>query len=422
MFCPKLLVTIRKKATAGKRYFIFAKIIEVAYKNLAEIGLAKCFDVFILRHVKKITVLGSGMVGRTIAQDLSKNYLISVADLHQVNLDLLRTDVEKIQVDLSVAENIKDVIRESDLVIGAVPGFMGYKTLQTVIESRKDIVDISFFAEDALQLNELAKSNNVTAVVDCGVAPGMDNILLGYHYHRMKVEAFTCMVGGLPRKPELPFQYKAPFSPIDVLEEYTRPARLIENRSIVTKPALSEPRFYEFENVGTLEAFNTDGLRSLLFTMPVNEMKEITLRYPGHRQLMEDFSKMGFFSTNPIVINGQEIIPIEFTAKMFFPKWKYEEGEEDLTVMRIIISGTENSQPKTYTYDLYDVYDKKTNTRSMSRTTGYTCTAVATMMLENNFHEKGIVVPEYLGRDERNVNFILDFLKQRNVEYKLTVG
>jgi lysine 6-dehydrogenase len=372
--------------------------------------------------VKKVTVLGCGMVGRTIAQDLSTRYNVTVADIHQGNLDALVPSVEKIQTDLSIAKNIEDVIRNAELVIGAVPGFMGFQTLETVINAGKNCVDISFFPEDALELDALAKKKNVTAVVDCGVAPGMDNILLGYHYNRMNVRSFTCMVGGLPRERSLPFQYKAPFSPVDVLEEYTRPARLIEHGNIVTKPALSEPHYVEFDGVGTLEAFNTDGLRSLLFTMPTFEMKELTLRYPGHRQLMEDFSKMGFFSTNPIAVQGVQVIPIEFTAEMFFPKWKYEDGEADLTVMRIIISGTENDKPKTYTYDLLDVYDPVTNTRSMSRTTGFTCTAVATMMLDNGYANNGIVVPEYLGRDEANFNYILNYLKQRGVEYKKSVS
>lgn len=362
------------------------------------------------------------MVGRTIAQDLSSRCNVTVVDLHQANLDQLNASVTKIKTDLSVAKNVEDVIRDADLVIGAVPGFMGFKTLETIINAGKNCVDISFFPEDALELDDLAKQKNVTAIVDCGVAPGIDNILLGFHHHRMNVRSFTCMVGGLPRVRSMPFQYKAPFSPVDVLEEYTRPARLIENGNIVTKPALSEPHFVEFENVGTLEAFNTDGLRSLLFTMPTFEMKELTLRYPGHRQLMEDFSKMGFFSTKPIDINGVQISPLEFTAKMFFPKWKYEDEEEDLTAMRIIISGTENDKPKTYTYDLLDFYDPKTRTRSMSRTTGYTCTAAATLMLENNFNDKGIIVPELLGRDEKNVDFILQYLEQRGVTYKKTVN
>ena len=375
-----------------------------------------------LRNVKKVTVLGSGMVGRTIAQDLSTRYRVTAVDLQQDNLDLLYAGIDKIQTDLAEARNVQDVIRDADMVIGAVPGFMGFKTLETVIDAGKDVVDISFFPEDALELDYKAKQKNVTAVVDCGVAPGMDNILLGFHYNRMHVRSFTCMVGGLPRVRTLPFQYKAPFSPIDVLEEYTRPARLIENGNIVTKPALSEPHFVEFENAGTLEAFNTDGLRSLLYTMPVHDMKELTLRYPGHRQLMEDFSRMGFFSTKPITVNGVSISPLTLTAKMFFPQWQYQPGEEDLTVMRIVISGTENDLPKTYTYNLFDAYDRQTHTRSMSRTTGYTCTAVATMILEDTYAQKGIIVPEYLGRDETHVQRILSYLKQRGVEYKLTVS
>lgn len=370
--------------------------------------------------MKKVTVLGCGMVGRTIAHDLASRYCVTVADRSQENLDSLNAGVKKFQLDLSVKKHVRNLIADEDLVIGALPGFMGYEALATVIECGKSIIDISFFPQDALDLDIPAKEKDVTAVVDCGIAPGVDNIILGYHYTRMQVHSFTCLVGGLPVQRTLPFQYKAPFSPIDVIEEYTRPARMIINGNIVSRPALSEPFMVEFDGVGTLEAFNTDGLRSLLYTMPVPEMKEVTLRYPGHRQLMEYFSQMGFFSDQKITVSGKEISPVDFTSQMFFSKWKYEEGEEDLTVMRVIVSGSENGLPKTYSYDLLDRYDRQTKTRSMSRTTGYTCAAVATMLLEDKLKLKGIVVPEYLGKDEEAYRFVLNYLDQRGVRFVLT--
>jgi saccharopine dehydrogenase-like NADP-dependent oxidoreductase len=312
-------------------------------------------------------------------------------------------------------------IEDADLVIGAVPGFMGFEMLQRVIRYGKNIVDISFFPEDALTLDALAKKNQVTAIVDCGLAPGMDNVILGYHSTKMNVDDFVCMVGGLPKRRTLPFQYKAPFSPIDVLEEYTRPARIVENHQLVVKPALSEPELIEFDDVGTLEAFNTDGLRSLIKTMPVKNMKEITLRYPGHRQLMEAIRDMGFFNQEEVDLHGMRVKPIDVTAQLFFPKWKYEQGEEEFTVMRIIISGEENGKSITYTYNLYDEYDKAKQTSSMARTTGFTCCAAAELILQNKFTQKGIIVPEYLGKKEKAYRFILDYLSERNIHYKQTI-
>ena len=374
--------------------------------------------------MKNIVVLGAGMVGSAIARDLSKNFSVTSVDLNKTALDFLKKDfaVNTIVANLKDKKKIQSAIAKADLVIGAVPGFMGFETCKTVIEAGKNIVDISFFPEDAFELDALAKKKKVTAVVDCGVAPGMDNILLGYHFSRMQVDSFTCMVGGLPFKRTLPFQYKAPFSPIDVIEEYTRPARLIENHEMVTKPALSEPDLVEFENIGTLEAFNTDGLRSLMHTMRVRNMKEQTLRYPGHRLLMENLRDAGMFGTEEVEVNGKKVRPLDVTSKILLPQWKLQPEEEEFTVMRIIISGKEKGKKKTYTYDLFDRYDAATKLSSMARTTGYTCTAVANLVANKQFTRKGIIAPEMIGEEENAFLFILNYLKERGVNYKKSVS
>lgn len=371
----------------------------------------------------KITVLGAGMVGRAIAIDLSKKHTVTSVDVSEDNLAFLKTHrINTLQEDLSVPNRIKEVTEDADLVIGAVPGFMGYEMIKAVIKSGKNIVDISFFPEDPLILDEMAKEAGVTAIVDCGVAPGMDNIFLGYHHARMEVESFICMVGGLPKLRTLPYQYKAPFSPIDVLEEYTRPARLVENGFIVTKPALTESEWIDFDEIGTLEAFNTDGLRTIIKTIPVKNMKEKTLRYPGHRAMMETLRDTGLFSSEEIEMKGQKIRPIDVASKLLFPKWKYAAGEEEFTVMRIIIEGKEKGKSKTYTYNLLDRYNKETQTSSMERTTGYTCAAAANLVLEKLYTQKGIIPPEYLGKDEKCFRYILNYLKERGVNYKPTVS
>ena len=371
---------------------------------------------------KKIVVLGAGMVGRTIAKDLAKDYSVLSADISDESLSQLKDtkNIETQKANLGDEKIISDLIKDADLVIGAVPGFMGFDTLKTIIKNKKQVVDISFFPEDAFLLDALAKENSVTAIVDCGVAPGMDNIILGYHNQRMKVERFECLVGGLPVERKLPFQYKAPFSPIDVIEEYTRPARLVENFETVTRPALTEPEFIHFENIGTLEAFNSDGLRSIIKTMKIKNMKEKTLRYPGHREAMELLRDMGFFSENEISVKGKNIRPLDVSAAVMLPQWKYEKGEEEFTVMRVIVEGDENGKRICYTYDLFDKYDSATQTSSMARTTGYTCTAAARLILEKGFNRNGINPPEYLGEAENHFHFMLDELKKRNVIYKMT--
>ena len=245
----------------------------------------------------------------------------------------------------------------------------------------------------------------------------MSNLILGYYNERMKITNFDCMVGGLPKKRVLPFEYKAPFSPIDVLEEYTRPARYVENSCIVTKPALSDAELIDFENVGTLESFNTDGLRSILFTMGhIPNMKEKTLRYPGHIALMQGLIKAGFLNTTHINFKGQQISPMEFTSTLLFDQWKLGETEAEFTLMQIRISDAE----KIILYDLYDEYDSITQTSSMSRTTGYTCTAALHLLIEKLFIEKGVFPPELIGKDEICFNFVLDYLQERNIQYRKT--
>lgn len=365
----------------------------------------------------RIAILGTGMVGRAMAIDLAKKYSITSFDVSENALKLLtqkNNSIKTIKADLINYSNYSSMLTDFDFVISAVPGFMGYKTLEAIINAQKNVVDISFFPENALELDKLAKEKNVTAITDCGVAPGMSNLILGYYNERMKIINFECMVGGLPKKRNFPFEYKAPFSPIDVLEEYTRPARYVENNHIVTKPALSDAELIDFENVGTLESFNTDGLRSILFTMGhIPNMKEKTLRYPGHIDLMKGLIKAGFLNTTPVNFKGQQISPLEFTSSLLFDQWKLGETEAEFTLMQIKISDAE----KTICYDLYDEYDAATQTSSMSRTTGYTCTAVLNILMEKLFTEKGVFPPELVGKDEACFNFILNYLSQRNIHY-----
>lgn len=368
---------------------------------------------------KKVIVLGAGMVGRAMAIDMAKDYEVYSADINTDALHRLeKHGVRTIHADLTSKELITSLIEDKDLVIGAVPGFMGFETLKTVIEAGKPASDISFFDEDPFLLDELAKSKGVTAVMDVGVAPGMDNIILGYHNRRMQVTDFICLVGGLPAARLWPYEYKAPFSPIDVIEEYTRPARFVQEGKVIVKEALTDPELMDFAGIGTLEAFNSDGLRSLIHTMPhIPNMIERTLRYPGHIALMKVLRETGFFSKDFIDVKGTHIRPIDLTAKLLFPKWKLGDEENEFTVMRVIVGGVENGTPVTYTYDLLDRYDPQTKTSSMARTTGYTCTAAARLILEGAYTRKGISTPEYLGEEEAHFQAILAHLESRGVHY-----
>ena len=234
--------------------------------------------------------------------------------------------------------------------------------------------------------------------------------------------SYECLVGGLPVVRTKPFEYKAPFSPVDVIEEYTRPARYIADGKPVVKEALSEPELLNFEQVGTLESFNTDGLRSLALTMPdVPNMKEKTLRYPGHIDLMRIFRESGLFSKEKIKTKNAEVSPLEIFSKLLFKEWKYQPGEEDFTIMRVTIEGEESNQKVKYVYDLYDRYNKETGMMSMARTTGYTATAAVRLVAENKFTRKGISPPEFVGEDQSCFDFVVKYLEDRKVFYKKEV-
>jgi saccharopine dehydrogenase-like NADP-dependent oxidoreductase len=368
----------------------------------------------------KIAVLGSGMVGRAIALDLASTFEITSFDVNAENLQILQQRNKAIQikqVDLSAYDQYKNWLAEFDLVVTAVPGFMGYKTLKTVIECGKHVADISFFPEDALQLHALAKEKNVTVITDIGVAPGIPNLFLGRYNEEMKIRNFEFYVGGLPKIRKKPFEYKAPFSPVDVIEEYTRPARLKENGFIVSKEALTERRFLEFDGVGTLEAFNTDGLRSILYTMPhIPNIKEQTLRYPGHIDLIIALKEAGFFSEEKMKINESLISPLQFTSKILFNDWKLGVEEEELTVLRIIIEGEKDKQACRQEFNMLDRYDPATKISSMSRTTGYTCTAAVHLIAHQLFIDKGVYPPELVGKHAACFDFVMKHLKERNIE------
>jgi saccharopine dehydrogenase-like NADP-dependent oxidoreductase len=373
----------------------------------------------------KILVLGAGLVGGPIALDLAKNgeFEVTSADISSESLSRFKgiEGISAVQADLNNEEALKTLVNNHDLVVSAVPGFMGYRTLERIIECGKNAVDIAFFPEDMFGLDAKAKQMDVTAICDIGVAPGMSNVLIGYGASMLDtLEKGITYVGGLPVVRTWPFEYKAVFSPIDVIEEYTRPARYIDGGRLVVREALSDAELLDFPNIGTLEACNSDGLRTLATTVKGDYMIEKTLRYKGHIEKMAVLRDTGFFSKEPILINGVMISPLEFTSRLLFPKWKLQEGEEDLTVMQVITEGLKNGIRQRFTWDLFDKFDKATGIHSMARTTGYTATMVARLLIKGLYNKKGISAPEFLGKDAGIVNFLLDGLRERGIVYKET--
>lgn len=371
--------------------------------------------------MSNIYVLGAGMVGSAMAIDLAKKHHVTISDISSEVLSRVVEKEPSLKTEILDVKDTKDLalkIKDADLVLSAVPGFLGFETLKKIILQGKNTVDISFFPENALELNQLALENNVTAIVDCGVAPGMDNVILGYYNETHDLDFFECLVGGLPKVKKWPFCYKAPFSPVDVIEEYTRPARYIENGELIVRPPLTDCEFVEFDKVGTLESFNSDGLRSIIHTMPhIKNMKEKTLRYPGHVEYVRVLKESGFFHDEPIFENGQSALDV--TSKILFKEWKLNENEEELTVMRVTIEGVNKATKhrENISFDLYDEFDHETKISSMARTTGYTATAAVNMYLDGLVSKKGILPPELVGSDKLCYDYFFSYLEERGVKY-----
>lgn len=362
------------------------------------------------------------MVGSIIAEDLAADagMQVTVADHDATALERAakRARVATKAADLSVPATVRELAASADIVVGAMPSRLGLQTLRAVIEAKRNYVDISFMAEDPLALSHLARAAGVTAIVDCGVAPGTSNLAAGWASTRLRpFRRLQVYVGGLPVERRWPYEYKAAFAPADVIEEYVRPARIVSGGRVVVKPALSEPELLDFPGVGTLEAFNTDGLRTLVDTIDAPDMIEKTMRYPGHIELMRVLRETGLFSETAIAVDGRPVVPRDVAAALLFPAWSYEEGEADLTVLRVVAEGDRDGRPVRLQWDLLDRYDPQTGIRSMSRTTGYPAAIMARFVAGGRFAEPGVHPPETCGAREGLLDAMLDELRARGVSF-----
>lgn len=353
--------------------------------------------------MQKIVVLGAGLVGSLMAKDLAADGRFEVTSVDRSEEALGRLagapNLKTRVADLSSASEITAAIAEAHVVVGAVPGFLGKAMLRTVIAAKKPISDISFAPEDPLDLDTDAKAAGVPVVVDCGVSPGLSNLAAGRAESLFDdVDSIKILVGGLPFRRVWPYEYRIVFSATDVIEEYTRPARLMENGALVTRPALSNVELIDFPVVGTLEAFETDGLRTVLKTVKARNLVEKTMRFPGHADKMRVLRETGFFSDAVLSVGGVSVSPRALTEKLLFANWKLPQGEEEFTVLKVICEGKKLGKRVRRTYDLFDRTDPKTGATSMARTTGFPCTIVARLLADGILREPGVFPPEMLGR------------------------
>jgi saccharopine dehydrogenase-like NADP-dependent oxidoreductase len=343
-----------------------------------------------------ILVLGGGAQGRVIASDLARVFAqarVTVADLHAPELPAL-PNLEWIEADLSDATASARLMRGCDLAVGALPSRYGTATMRAAIEARKNLVDVSFAPENAMELDAEARAAGIFIVPDCGVAPGLSHLLVGRAAAaRGRPSEVTIMVGGVAQDPSRPYGYTVTWSLDDLLEEYTRPARIVRGGLTAEVPVFSGLEHVAVDGVGTMEAFFSDGLRTLIDTLPgVPEMGEKTLRWPGH-----------VAAVRPLVANGTFVDEMRARCVVDPPN--------DLLALVVRVRWEGAGEEST----VVDRYDPATRLSAMARTTALTTSAGAQLAVNGLVRGTGVLPLEKVGRDAKAFEFMLGALARHRI-------
>lgn len=318
-----------------------------------------------------VVVLGTGLVGNWIVRSLSSDgYKVIAIDADKNVLSTLNDVANTIHA--IVDEDLINSL-DADVFVNALPGRVGHRIRKILVENGHKVADLAFTPEDPSEVNQLAIDNDSILIYDVGVAPGLSNLLLKEANRRHgRLTLGRIRVGGNPTTKDNGWSYMAPFSPVDVIEEYTRPARIIRNGQIVTLPALSERIRFDVSERGEMEAFLTDGLRSVLRTIDADELVESTVRWPGHIDMYIDKRE-------------------ELSEEELVKAWSWDTSRSEFTWMEVYAEGKGNT-----TWILDDSGDEKGS--SMARTTGAITCAVVKFLLKNQ-GINGVHPPENFGHE-----------------------
>lgn len=373
----------------------------------------------------KVLAVGSGNIGSVAVEDLAtsmKSTEIVIADKDESRSKAVaerigRNNVSSMQLDIADCNKLLQTLKKFDLAMGFLPGALGYTLMEACIEAKKSLVDVSYMAENPLKLHSAASKARITIIPDCGLAPGISNFLIGHAYAKLeKTSSVKIMVGGLPEKPVPPLDYVITWSPDSLIDEYTRKAVIIQHGKKTEVEALSGVEAINFPKVGKLEAFYTDGLRTLSQTLKdVEEMWEKTLRYPGHAEKIKMIEGLGFFEEEKVKIEGTLVSPRRLTARLLERKLKIPEIK-DFVAMKVEVSGVKNGKRLSFVYHMLDKYDQKHGITAMARTTAYPMSIVAQLMLKGIIKQKGVIPPEKLGMEKEVVQEFLSELKKRDIK------
>src|SRR5208337_2372478 len=375
----------------------------------------------------KAFVMGCGNIGSVAAEDLAismSSLEVVVADVNETRAKLVakkigQSNVSYIQSDVAKHYELLETLKGFDVVLGFLPATLAYGLAEACVAACRNLVDVSYMSENPIRLNEAAVKAGSTLVPDCGLAPGISNVLVGNSVSTLdKVKSVHIMVGGLPEKPVPPLDYVVTWSPESLIDEYTRKAWIIRKGRPVAVEALSGVEEVDFPGVGKLEAFYTDGLRTLPYTVThVEDMWEKTLRYPGHAEKVKLLRALGFFSQSKVDVEGAQVQPRKFAAKILEQKLS-DKKPKDIVALRIETTGTKDWKITKQVYTMLDFSDKTRGITSMARTTAYPASIVAQMLLNKHVKEKGVVPPEKIGMDNKLFKLFSEGLKNHGINIK----
>lgn len=348
-----------------------------------------------------ITVVGAGSIGSTIARYLSRKYDVSVIDRDENRLALLK-DMKGLH---GTINDYPDQIENSKVIVVALPGSVAHGVVEELLRAGKKVVDISFSNEDPFVLDEIAKSNGGLLIPDAGFAPGLSNLLAGVLHKEKKYRSIEIYVAGLPQDRKPPLEYSVTWSVEGLIDEYTRPARIILGGKVTEVDPLQDVKCFSIEGMGEYEAFYSDGLRTLLDTMPETDMFEKTLRYPGHISRIRFLRDMGFFSEDEV----EGTTPRKITENLFDA---LKTGERDVCILIVRGIGQENRE-----FLCIDRYDDRNDVSSMSRMTGYTAAVFAEAVLSGKVDGAGVIPPERIGHNDDAFRFIRQRLSEEGIKF-----
>lgn len=376
-----------------------------------------------------VHINGAGLMGRAIGYDLAEHDVsrIVFVDADPETLSdaeaFVDSDVtDTAQVDITDRAAYVSFLESQspDIVVNALPHELSVPALDGVIEAGIDAIDLAF-EEEQRELAAAAKEQGVTMITGCGVAPGISNMLAGDGVAELDdPRSISIKVGGIPADPKPPLEYRVVFHLNSVWNSYTRPATIVEDGELVDVPALSGVESIDFDGVGELECFYTDGLGTLPYTFEdVPEMEEKTIRYPGHSMKVRTLRECGLLDEDPIDIGDAEVTPRAFLTELLTPEL-YLGEEHDLTVLQVDVTGADGKSDR-YQATMVDHYDEELGMTSMARTTGFTASIVAQQLVDGVIDDVGLVAPEELAQDRSLFETILTEFGRRSIDIDRTV-